>query len=54
MLNKRKKILIAASEIVPFTKTGGLGDACGALAKYLKKFVHDVSIVTPRYWAVDK
>ncbi len=49
-----KKILIATSEAVPFAKTGGLGDVCGALPKVLKQNGHDVRIVLPRYWSIDK
>ena len=32
-----KKILFAASECVPFIKTGGLADVCGALPKEFSK-----------------
>jgi len=49
-----KKILFVASEAVPFVKTGGLGDVCGALPKILKKLGHDVRIVLPRYWSIDR
>ncbi|HOW59195.1 MAG TPA: glycogen/starch synthase [Candidatus Omnitrophota bacterium] len=49
---KPLKILFAASEAVPFVKTGGLGDVCGALPKILKKRGHDVRLVLPRYWAI--
>lgn len=49
-----KKILMASSEAVPFVKTGGLGDVCGALPPVLKKRGHDARIVLPRYWVVDK
>ncbi len=46
---KKLKILIAASECVPFAKTGGLADVAGALPKELRNAGHDVRIVLPKY-----
>lgn len=43
------KILHAASELVPYSKTGGLADMVGALAKYTVKAGHDARVVTPLY-----
>ncbi|RKH68748.1 glycogen synthase GlgA [Corallococcus aberystwythensis] len=43
------KILFIASEVTPFSKTGGLGDVAGALPTALAGLGHDVKIVTPRY-----
>lgn len=47
-------ILIAASEVVPFAKSGGLADVAGALPKALRALGHDVRVVMPRYYSVDK
>ena len=42
-------ILLAASEVVPYAKTGGLADVAGALPKALARLGHKVSVVMPRY-----
>ena len=44
-----KKILFVASECVPFIKTGGLADVCGALPKEFAKKYWDVRVVIPNY-----
>lgn len=46
---KMKKVLFAASECVPFIKTGGLADVCGALPKQFDKEEWDVRVVIPNY-----
>lgn len=48
----RLKIGFAASEIVPFAKTGGLGDVAGALGKFLSHR-HEVRMFMPLYDIVD-
>ena len=48
------KILMVTSETVPFAKTGGLADAVSALAINLRKQGHDVRIVMPRYYKIDR
>jgi len=42
-------ILLAASEVVPYAKTGGLADVTGALPKALARLGHTVRVVMPRY-----
>ena len=43
------KILLASSEVHPFSKTGGLADMVAALGKALARIGHEVHIVTPLY-----
>ena len=43
------RILLASSEVYPYSKTGGLADMVGALAKALGRAGHQVGIVTPLY-----
>src|ERR1700690_1261635 len=42
-------IVFAASECVPFSKTGGLADVVGALPRALVAAGHQVSVYLPRY-----
>ncbi len=46
------KILLASSEVHPYSKTGGLGDMVGALGKTLARAGHEVGLVTPLYAGV--
>ena len=43
------KILLASSEVHPYSKTGGLADMVGALGKALVRAGHEARIVTPLY-----
>ncbi|MDE6607963.1 MAG: glycogen synthase GlgA [Lachnospiraceae bacterium] len=44
-----KNILFAASEGVPFIKTGGLADVVGSLPKNIDKRYFDVRVILPKY-----
>jgi starch synthase len=46
------RLLLASSEVHPFSKTGGLADMVGALAKYVAREGHEVALVTPLYRGV--
>jgi starch synthase len=46
------RILLASSEVHPYSKTGGLGDMVGAMAKALAKQGAEVGLVTPLYRGV--
>jgi starch synthase len=43
------KVLLASSEVYPFSKTGGLADMVGALGRALVKAGHEAVVVTPLY-----
>lgn len=47
-----KKILFAASECVPFIKTGGLADVVGSLPKYFNKKEYDCRVILPFYTCI--
>lgn len=50
----RLSICLLASEVTPLSKTGGLADVAGALAKVLATDGHDVRICTPAYSSIDR
>jgi len=43
------RILFASSEVIPFSKTGGLADVAASLPKALAHAGHEVSVITPYY-----
>jgi starch synthase len=43
------RIIVASSEVVPFSKTGGLADVAAALPKALAQAGHEVTVITPFY-----
>ncbi|MEO8428934.1 MAG: glycogen synthase GlgA [Verrucomicrobiota bacterium] len=47
-------VLLASSEVHPYSKSGGLADMVGALAKSLAKAGHQVGLVTPLYQGIFK
>jgi len=42
-------VLIATSEVVPFSKTGGLADVAGSLPRALAELGHRPAVITPAY-----
>lgn len=50
---KSVPVVLVASEIAPFSKTGGLGDVCRALSQALARAGHQVVTVSPRYGGCD-
>ena len=51
-MSKKLKIVHIASEVAPFSKTGGLADVARSLPKALKRLGHEVVIITPLYGRV--
>ena len=48
------KILFAASEAVPFMKTGGLADVTGSLPGYFDRARYDVRVILPKYLCMEE
>lgn len=48
------KIAFASSEIIPFAKTGGLGEVSGTLPIELAKLGHEVKVFMPKYYQVNE
>ena len=48
------RVVIVASEVVPFAKTGGLADVTGALPAALARLGHQVSVIMPRYPTIER
>ena len=46
-------VLYVASEVAPFSKSGGLGDVSEALPRALAARGHRLAVVTPRYGSID-
>ena len=47
------RVLIAAAEVAPFAKSGGMADVTSALAQQLRSAGHDVRLVMPRHRGVE-
>jgi starch synthase len=47
-------IVYVSSEVVPFSKTGGLADVAGALPAEIAALGHNISVMTPYYRATKK
>jgi starch synthase len=47
-------VCLLCAEVAPLSKTGGLADVAGALAKYLTTTRHDVRLFTPLYASIDR
>ncbi len=48
------RILMVTSEFAPLAKAGGLADAVSALSIQLQRMGHDVRVVMPRYYNIDR
>ncbi|HXH07709.1 MAG TPA: glycogen/starch synthase, partial [Vicinamibacterales bacterium] len=51
---QKVRVLVIASEVAPFAKTGGLADVAAALPRALRGLGHDVRVLLPRYRGVER
>ena len=54
MPEKKMKVVLVSTEMVPFSKVGGLADVVGALPDDLERLGCDLVIFTPLYSEVDR
>ena len=47
------KVLLLATEVVPFAKTGGLADVTGSLPPAVRALGHDIRVAMPRYGRIN-
>ncbi len=52
-MKDKLRIVMIASECVPYVKTGGLADVVGALPKALHALGHEVKIIIPKYTKIN-
>lgn len=50
----KMRIILASSEVVPYSKTGGLADVAGALPVALSRIGCDAAVITPKYTGMGK
>lgn len=51
-VRRKIRVLLAASEALPFAKTGGLGDVAGSLPRALKHAGAKVAVILPKYGTI--
>lgn len=51
-VRRKIRLLFAASEAVPFVKTGGLGDVAGSLPRSLKQAGAKAAVIMPKYGSI--
>ncbi len=51
---ERKKILMVATEAVPYVSVGGAGSVMGHLSKALVKIGHDVRVFIPKFGSIEE
>ena len=54
MAKKALGVTLVSTEIVPFSKVGGLADVVGALPDELEKLGCEMTIFTPLYSEIDR
>ena len=53
-MKEKLRVLLVATEVNPYSKTGGLGDVAGSLPKALRDRDVDIRVVMPKYGKIPK